>query len=38
MSEGCEVEGEDKVVFRTVGAVVVFADVEEVKAHMALFE
>jgi hypothetical protein len=38
MSEEREVKREDKVIFRTVGVVVVFADVEEVEAHVALFE
>jgi hypothetical protein len=38
MLEEREVKGEDEVVFGTIGAVVVFADVEEVKAHMTLFE
>jgi hypothetical protein len=38
MSEECEVEGEVEVIFRTAGAVVIFAGVEEVKAHVALFE
>jgi hypothetical protein len=38
MSEECEVEGEDEVIFGIVGVVVVFADVEEVEAHVALFE
>jgi chaperonin cofactor prefoldin len=38
MSKECEVEGEDEVIFRTIGDVVVFVDVEEVEARMALFE
>jgi hypothetical protein len=38
MSEEREVEEEDEVILGTVGAVVVFADVEEGKACVALFE
>jgi hypothetical protein len=38
MSEECEVEGEDEVVFGIVGVVVIFADVEEVESRMTLFE
>jgi hypothetical protein len=38
MSEECEVDGEDEVVFGTVGAVVIFTDTEEVKARETLFE
>jgi hypothetical protein len=38
MSEECEVEGEEEVIFRTPGVVVVFAGVDKVKARVALFE
>jgi hypothetical protein len=38
MSEEHEVEEEDEVILRTVGVVVVFDDVEEGKACVALFE
>jgi hypothetical protein len=38
MSEEREVEGEDKVVFKAIGALVIFAGVEEVEACVALFE
>jgi hypothetical protein len=38
MSGEREVEEEDEVILGTVGAVVVFADVEEDKACVALFE
>jgi hypothetical protein len=38
MFEEREFEGEDEVVFGTVGVVVVFADVEEVEGRVALFE
>jgi chaperonin cofactor prefoldin len=38
MSEECEVEGEDEVIFRIVGVVVIFTDVEEVEGRMVLSE
>jgi hypothetical protein len=38
MYEEREFEGEDEVIFRIVGVVVVFADVEEVKGRVALYE
>jgi hypothetical protein len=38
MSEEREVKEEDEVILRTAGVVVVFAGVEEGKAHVALFE
>jgi hypothetical protein len=38
MSEEHEVEGEDEVIYGTAGAVVIFVGVDEVEAHVALFE
>jgi hypothetical protein len=38
MSKEHEAEGEDEVLFRTVGVMVIFAGVEEVEARVALFE
>jgi hypothetical protein len=38
MSEEREVKEEDEVILGTAGAVVIFDGVEEVEAHMALFE